>query len=89
MNQSLWPEVGAEGSQVGHLGGHPWVEVAVEEGGCPLQVEVEGNWRAGFAGGAQVLWNPWQPREEGMVGRELVAGESQSIVGMEVEEGSY
>lgn len=43
-----------EGSLAGPLGRRQWVEVAVEEGGCPLQVEVEGSWMAGVAAGKQI-----------------------------------
>lgn len=84
-NQSQRPEEGAEGSLVGPLRSHPWVEAGVEEGGCPLQVE--GSWLAGVAGGEQVLHNSWLPKEvvEGALGLEVVVGESQLMVGVEVE----
>lgn len=65
--------------------------VAVEEGGCPLQVEVEGSWLAGVAGEGQVLRTAWQPKEveEGRLGLEVVVGGFQPVVGVEVGAGHF
>lgn len=51
LTQSLWQEEVAEGSLAGPQENHPWVVALVEEGGCPLRVEVEESWLAGIAGG--------------------------------------
>lgn len=77
-----------EGSLAETLRSHPWVEVGVVEGGCPLQVEVEGSWLEDAAAVGKVLSNSWQPQEvveEGTLGLEVVAEESQLMVGVEVE----
>ncbi|KAG7231254.1 hypothetical protein INR49_012085, partial [Caranx melampygus] len=82
------PAVVVEGSLAETLRSHPWVEVGVVEGGCPLQVEVEGSWSEDAAAVGKVLPNSWQSQEvveEGTLGLEVVAGESQLMVGVEVE----
>ena len=51
-------------------------EAGVEEGG-PFQVEVEGSWLAGFAGGGWASGNSWQLKEvveEGMMSPEVAEG---------------
>lgn len=87
LNQSQRPEEGVEGSLAGPLSHHPWAAAAVEEEGCPLQVEEEGSWLAGVAGGEQILRNPLQPKEvaeEGGLGLEVVGGGSRQEVEVEV-----
>lgn len=91
-NQSRQPEEGVGGSLVGPLSCHRWVEAAVEEGGCPLQVEVEGSWSAAVAVGLQVLrcsWQPWEVEEEEGLGLEEVEGGCHPLVEEEVEVGCF
>lgn len=90
-NQSQRPEEGVEGSLAGLLRHHRWVGVAVEEGGCPLQVEVAASLVAGVAEGGQVLRNSWQPKEvvEGGLGLEVVEEGSRPMVGVGVEVGHF
>lgn len=86
VNQSQRLEEGGEGSPVGPRSNRPWVGVGVEEGGCPLQVDVEGSWLAGVSGMQQVLGTSWQLKEvveEGVLGLEVVGGESQLMVEVE------
>lgn len=87
VNQSPWQEEGVEGSLAGPLRHRRWVGAAVEEGGCPLQVEVEGNCLAAVAWEWQASGNSWQPEEvveEGRQDLEVVGEGSHAMVEVEV-----
>lgn len=80
VNHSQLLEGGVEGSLVGLLEHHQWEGVAVEEEGCPLQVELEESW---LAGGGWVSQNSWQPKEvveEEGLGLEVVVAEPRPNV---------
>lgn len=79
-----------EGNLAGPLRNRRWVGAAEGEGGCPLQVEVEGSWLAGVAGVGKVLVNSWQPKEvvEGG-GQDLEAVGAGSRPMAEVEVGHF
>ena len=79
VNQSQQPVEGVEGSLAGPLRHRLHGVGAVEEGGGPLQAEVEGSLLAGVAGGQQVLGNSLQPKEVLDEGRLTMVG-----VGVEV-----
>lgn len=88
VNQSQRQEEVVEGSLAGPLRHLRCVGAAVEEGGCPLQVEVEESWLARVAGEWQALENSWQPKEvveEGGLGLEVVGEGPQPVVEVEVE----
>lgn len=70
------------------LSGRQWVEVVVEEGDCPCQVEVEGSCLVDSALEGWVLRQSWQPREEeeeGELGLEVVEGGPRLMVVVELD----
>lgn len=71
--------VEVEGSLAVPLRYHQWMGVAVGEGGCPLQVEVEESELAAVSVGWQVWGNSWKAEEEEVV-------EEEGVLGLEVEE---
>lgn len=91
VNRSRIQGEGVGGSLAGPLRRRHWAVAGVEEGGYPLQVEVEGSccWAA-VAWEWQALGNSWQPKEveeEGSQGLEVEEEGSHPV--MEVEVGHF